>query len=118
MQLSMVPKGVPVKPAFQSADASQHWDENVPRLIDLGVATDADIDALRAMCEMWSLYRAAYELSEKDPTDSVSRLAVTAYYSRWLDMSGKFGMNPRGRSSLIVKKKSDQAGGIVGRQRA
>lgn len=107
--------GCPEKPHFASIAASDHWDEVVPQLVSLGVAAQVDRSHLIAMCELWGLYRSAYDIAESHPTDKDARIAVSTYFTKWESAAARVGMNPSDRSRLKIDK--PKSTGIEARKR-
>lgn len=97
-------KGAPKKPHFENPYADALWDETVKELVELGVATKIDAPLLRTMCELWGLYRMAYEIAEKDPTDKDARIAVVSYVAKFEQVAARFGLNPSDRGRIKIEK--------------
>ncbi len=91
------------------------WDSHVRALEEMGVATPTDAAILQSMCELWGLYRMAYELAESMPIDKDARIAVTTYWAKFEAAAARCGLNPsdRGRLKVDVAKPA----GIQARKR-
>ena len=85
-------------PRGLSAEAKKFWEEEVPGLIKLDLATDLDSKALAIMAELWAIFWKA----KRD--DQVSR-ALSAL-SQLRQQMAKFGMTPADRAGLSVGKTS------------
>ena len=48
------PTGKPVMPRGMPKAAQDFWRRNITQLIDLGIATDLDQDALAMICHLWA----------------------------------------------------------------
>jgi P27 family predicted phage terminase small subunit len=92
------------------------WSLVVDSFRDAGILAAIDAALLRSACELWNLYRKAFKLAKKDPTDKDARIAVTNYWHAFETAASRLGMNPLDRSRLrpvVDPKKS----GIKARRR-
>jgi len=96
--------GVPTKPEFKNEHADKLWDDTVEILISLDLATAIDTPLLRSLCEMWGLYRDAYDVAVVDPIAREARIAVVTYWAKFESAAARFGMNPSDRSRLRIDK--------------
>lgn len=72
------------------------WEYVVPRLIQLGLATELDSHELVAMCEWWGKYR--FHMAQAD--DYRSHNMAVASYKQFRVLASKFGMTPTDRVGL------------------
>ena len=98
------PTGKVTKPKGMSKDATEHWNQVVPGLIDTGVATVADVPALVRMCEWWAEGEKCRRSKIWKPMARVQAFATA--HKQWRDLASKFGMTPSDRASLTVKDNS------------
>lgn len=75
-----------------SEQAREHWNQMVPELIRLGLATSLDQPALEQMCEWYAVLRVAQQ-------DLEYTLAGKAF-DRWTSLAAKFGFSPSDRARL------------------
>ena len=99
------PAGEPVEPKWKRTDtlARKFWRDNVPILVELGIATDLDQYALEFMCELYQQSRRARKLRER-------RL----HYAELVQLMKSFGMMPAERVRLagldtVAAKKKQKA---------
>lgn len=114
--LKPTPIGEPKRPRFRLKAASQFWDQHVPELVRMGVASSIDAPRLQTMCEAWALLRAATSAVNKDPISQPARAAYAEYSRQFSTAASEFGLNPSSRSRIqvVIKK---QVTGIKGRTR-
>jgi len=93
------PTGTPQKPDNLSEDASRHWDEIAPGLIETGVATVADGPALVRLCQFWA---ECCEAERAEPHDRKRLLRMAAAHKEWLVLAVKFGLTPVDRAKIGV----------------
>lgn len=112
------PKDRPTRPSKMLAEEVRFWDQCIAPAKHL---TKADTHLARSCCELWGLYRKAYELAKKDPADKVVRIAVTNYFQSWKTAMLALGLDPLGRlrTSKATKRGGDNSDpltelGIVG----
>jgi phage terminase small subunit len=86
------PGGEPVRPTHLNDVGFALWDDVVPKLIELNIATALDQYQLEAMCEWWQFYKAGYDVREK----------VKAF-QEFSALAAKFGMTPSDRRKLKPK---------------
>ena len=96
------PTGFPVKPSNLVGLAGEHWDYNVPRLIEIGIAKDTDQNALEAMCHYWQQFKRGKKITQRNEA-----------FKEWIKIARSFGMTPADRGKLNVKP---AAGGVRRRQ--
>lgn len=104
-----------VKPAGLSPVASAHWDEVAPRLT---WARASDSPAVRTLCEMWELYRAAFDAAKKAPADKELRCAVLGYKQAWESLASKLGLTPVDRTRIRADEPAKASTGPRTRSRA
>ena len=97
--------GEPVRPDFTDPEAAAFWDVVVPGLVKAGIVGELDSAALQTMCEMWGLYRAAYEQAEKFPIDRDRRIAVVSYQAAFEKWASRFGLTAADRARLLTEPK-------------
>ncbi len=97
------PTGKVVKPKGMSKDATAHWDQVVPGLLNTGVATSADVSALVRMCEWWAEGEKCRRSKSWKPMARVQAFAVA--HKQWRDLASRFGLTPSDRANLTVKDK-------------
>ena len=101
--------GAPRKPAWTESDeASALWDRLVPGLAERGLVGQDDEAFLQAMCEVWGLYREAYELAQVDATDKDARIAYLGYFAAFQQAASKCGLTPMDRQKLRSPEKKEQ----------
>lgn len=105
-----------------SGEAEREWDRLVPDLVNRGVATHWDVEALTEMCETAARLREAREhLQEEGQVLQVPRVdrngnvlfmqhQKNPWHAVWKDLSmqymrlaGRFGLTPSDRAALDVK---------------
>ncbi len=91
-------------PEFPDPAALEMWNTHIQQLIDAGVVKPTDVPLAISMCELWGLYRHAYEAARKSPTDQDTRVALCSYWTKFEQASARFGMNPSDRSRLRLDK--------------
>src|SRR6478735_6299937 len=92
---SWLPDGSPVMPDWLSPDAQELWNSIVPQLN--GIATALDEAQLAALCDWWSLWRAAREsLASIEDRQSRSyydaQILVGAAWKQFAAIASKFGL--------------------------
>ncbi len=97
------PFELPIKPHFHSVVASELWDEAVIPLIEAGVAKAVDSSLLVSMCELWGLYRHAFEIASQDPIDKDARIAVATYWGKFETAASRCGIGPTDRARLKIE---------------
>lgn len=106
---------LPEKPVFTSGAASQLWDDVAETLYEEKKLTLVDLALLQSTCELWGLYRSAFQCAVNDPIDKDARIAVTAYWAKFEQGAARFGMNPSDRQKIRANKQAKPA--IPARQR-
>ena len=92
------------RPKFKSRHARDLWNSVAEDLQQAGVVKSIDAALLQCTCELWGLYREAFDRASADPTDKDCRLAVASYFSKFEQCCARFGLNPADRSRLKVDK--------------
>jgi phage terminase small subunit len=94
--------------AFQVVElgdaAQEAWGHIVPRLIQLGLATELDSHELCAMCEWWAKYR--FHMAQGD--DYRNHNMAVASYKQFRVIAAKFGLTPTDRVGLQGAKVTQQ----------
>lgn len=94
-------------PTGLDAYGKQAWKRNASVLQQLGLLTEADVDALAAYCMAYSRWRRANIALQKvkPDDDSYRQVAVTAEKAEQAMrlLAGEFGMTPSSRSRLKVE---------------
>jgi len=103
-------EGAPEKPAGMDRDAARLWDLIVPQLVESKIVKRIDSTALRAMCEMWVLYRKAFTLAKVDPCDKDVRGAVVAYWSAFDKAAAHLCIPPSERAKLCIPPEAPKDG--------
>lgn len=98
------PDGTPRKPIGLPRDAGLHWDQIVPELSRLGVATRIDEAALEDMCRWWGRMQV---LSRKTKQDYRTLTLAAMCAKQWRDYASRFGLTPSDRAKLSVGDASD-----------
>ena len=93
-QREPAPPGVPTPPIDLEGEAKKHWDEVVPILINMGVATSVDSHALTQMCHWWAEWK---KLADRE-TKPITALQTASY--NWLRLAGRFGLTPSDRADI------------------
>ena len=88
------PGGEPKPTGKLDWHGKQLWGRVVPMLVSLGIATQADSDALSDLCRWYSLYRKA---SDKGDVNK-----ATAAYKQVKMLYEIFGLPPGGRAGLSI----------------
>ena len=92
--------GEPVCPRALSGEARKLWNIIVRAYRDRGVLTELDTAHVVSTCELWGLYRAAYDIAKANPTDKLARCAVATYWGLWEKAASRLGLNPSDRQRL------------------
>lgn len=96
-------------PAYLDKEARACWRRNAPKLVAMGVLTDADVDEFILYCQAWSRYRTACALlavaSTFDYRQAAGVVERAEHAVRML--AAEFGMNPAARSRLQVAPKPE-----------
>ena len=101
IQNEVQPKGKPKRPRGLSTIEAKHWNYNIPKLVELGIATDLDQNALESMVRWWGLYSEAMEARNVN--------AAQKSFNAWFKIAGTFGMMPAERSKLAhIGKPADE----------
>lgn len=111
-------EGVPTMPRDLDTTARACWKAVVGDLVSRGLARQIDTLALRQLCELWSLYRAALKLAKKSPTDKDVRCAVLAYRQAWEAIARRFGLTYGDRQKLHVQPRAAGTKNVSSRKRA
>jgi phage terminase small subunit len=98
--------GEPTRPQGLSPAARALWDLVARCFSGREVLTELDAAELRAGCEVWSLYRGALKVAQKDPTNARACKAVVAYLARFEAFAKRFGLNPVDRARIRVAEKA------------
>lgn len=91
--------------------AMEFWEHNVPRLIEVGLATELDSHELCAMCEWWAEYRKWQEMTdtpEKPLNDYRRMTGMAAAYKQFRTIAAKFGLTPTDRVGLVGVNRTEQ----------
>lgn len=113
--------GEPPMPSGMSRYAKQAWKRIVPVLLNMGVLTVADGDALHLYCEAWAQWKTAMiKLKEEGMTyeaegakgQKLTKISPWVYerdnaYKFMKSMLAEFGCTPSSRSRLKVEKPKD-----------
>jgi phage terminase small subunit len=110
------PAGEPVKPQMGDVESAL-WDQVVPDLVRRGLVGESDTAELVSLCELWGLYRKAYEAAKLMPTNKEARCAVTAYWGAFDRVAGKFCLTTADRAGVKLPKDEGKKGLSV-RQKA
>lgn len=93
------PEGSPCRPKGMPKDAAAFWDEYVPRLVKIGVATAIDAPALEGMCRWWARLQRHNNAELQDyRTETLAAMCE----KQLKDYFSKFGMTPSDRAKLSV----------------
>lgn len=98
------PDGEPVMPDWLVGAAREHWEDVVPQLVLLGVATSLDTSSLAMMCESWQEWR--------DGSVTASQRNKAA--DRWIKLAAKFGLTPSDRAGMIGHPKTSSDDPVLG----
>lgn len=98
------PQGEPRKPDGLPRDASRHWDEQVPRLVAMGVVKSVDGPALEEMCRWWSRLQV---LNRRRVQDYRTLTLAAMCAKQWRDLAARFGATPSDRAKLSVGNEND-----------
>ena len=94
-------------PAGLSIGAVEWWNRTVPMLVELGVATEADRDALLVTAETWAALQDAIVAMQCNSLDKNVRCAFVQLQEAWSKWAGKFGLTPADRAKLQVQPKTN-----------
>ena len=92
--------GEPVRLRGLDRYARQLWDHLVPKLVQLGVATDVDGPALQALCEWWSECRQARESTGHQYRRVI--MMATAW-KQFSSIASRFGLTPADWANLRIQ---------------
>lgn len=95
------PHGLPMKPAELEGSQADIWDHLVPRLAELGLATDLDQPMLEAMCYWWGEFVFWRDQRILDPWKRMN-LTASAWKQFWT-IASKFGVTPADREGLRAR---------------
>lgn len=90
--------------------AEEFWNHNVPRLVEVGLATELDSHELCAMCEWWAEYRKWQEMrgTEEVPINDYRRMTgMAASYKQFRTIAAKFGLTPTDRVGLVGANRTE-----------
>lgn len=93
------PGGVPIKPSGMDPIAELLWDEVVPTLADLGIATGLDTQWLTDMCRWYSAYDRSMAGYEREMDPKLMRAASIAW-TNCDKIASRFGLTPADRTRL------------------
>ena len=105
------PTGTPEPPTWLTAKALEEWNNIVPGLSALGIATNLDANFLAVYCDTLTIYRRATGelkrllsqgqfLTDEGPAALESKIRLLADQLR--KQSGELGMTPSSRSKIEV----------------
>ncbi len=101
------PDGQPYKIAKLTGAALELWDQVVPELTRMKIATALDSAELFAMCKWWGEYR---NLQLDTDLDSYKRMcAMAAAYKQFRTIASRFGLTPADRAGLDINADSQEA---------
>jgi len=121
-ELEPTPKvGAPPQPSGLSRYAKQAWKRMVPMLLDMGVLSVADGDALMLYCEAYASWKQAVIDIKKNGTylkgkgsrnqdiliDNPSVIERDKAHAQMVKLLAEFGCTPSSRSRLKVEKPKD-----------
>jgi phage terminase small subunit len=109
--------GEPVKPIGMEKYASQMWDQIIECHKSHGTLAAIDAAFIQSACEVWGLYRKAYDDAKVDPCDKNTCNAVKSYLGMWEGMARRLGMNPIDRVKIHPKVDSTKPS-VASRRRA
>ena len=87
------PDGLPKKPRGLPKNASKFWDSTVPRLVELGLATDLDSCMLTQLARWYDVYQSCMDAYEKEGLRHQMVSAGTAW-KQFDALAAKFGLTP------------------------
>lgn len=92
------PEGCALPVVSLNGDALACWEHYVPRLIQMGVATEVDSHELVAMCEWWAEYRKWQTMNDENDYRRLTGMAVA--HKQFASIGAKFGITARDRVGL------------------
>lgn len=102
-----IAKGLPVKPKGLPKLASENWDFIVPHLVGMGVAKEADTEALEEMCRLHALKaRFHKEIFHKGKDGSFNKYLNAS--KQWLQLASRFGMTPADRARIDIRTNEEK----------
>ncbi len=97
------PEGDAIQFVSLDGEALRAWEFLVPRLIQVGLATELDSLELSAMCHWWGEYRnwCAMKGTDEEPINEYRRMTgMAASYKQFRVIAAKFGLTPTDRVGL------------------
>jgi phage terminase small subunit len=94
--------GAPYEIGSLTGHARELWDQIVPELVRMKVATAVDSPQLFAMCQWWSEYRTLQ--TEKKMEKYNRMVAMATAYKQFASIASRFGLTPVDRASLEIEK--------------
>ena len=101
-------------PGYMSKAARKQWEITCPQLLDAGVMTDMDVDALAMYCEAFARWRDANEQIKKHgpvvmaksgfPVQSPYVAISNKAFDQMKSMLTEFGMTPSSRTRVSTVK--------------
>ena len=101
-------------PSHLKEEAKRYWNQEAPRLYQLGLLTEVDGGAFELLCVAWAEWQEYTELVEKNgiairtPNGSLQLSPAAVLkdraYERYRRMCLEFGMTPSSRSRISVSK--------------
>ena len=108
------PTGVPQKPSGLKEHASKLWDDLIPQLTALGVATSVDGPALGEMCQWFDRYIRWGEALDKMGIRAKTHYRLTVQVSmaskRFQSIASRFGLTPADRTKIMVRETPGDSG--------
>jgi phage terminase small subunit len=94
--------GKPIKPTDLDDVGGLLWDTITAEHENRKTLGTIDSAALAALCEQWSLYRAALQQAKADPCDKDARCSTLAYLATVDKLGSKFGWTASDRAGLKI----------------